>query len=86
MEQNEDCLDDIEMKGNKLSREFLINKKLEHSFPTRFEDVRQKRKLISLVSKTDQAILKQSEFTGHERNIIIKSLALEKLQGRRALK
>ena len=43
-----------------------------------FEDVRHERSLIILLSLTDPDILKQSEFTDDEKEII-KILALEKL-------
>ena len=50
---------------------------MEQNFITIFEDVRQERSLILLLSLTDPNILKQSIFTDDEINII-KSLALEK--------
>ena len=50
---------------------------MEQYFITIFEDVRQERSLILLLSLTDPNILKQSKFTDDEINII-KSLALEK--------
>ena len=58
---------------------------MEAYFATIFEDVRQERSLILLLSLTDPDILKQSKFTDDEVNII-KSLALEKLYRQRILK
>ena len=49
---------------------------MEGYFSTMFEDVRQERSLILLLSLTDPDILKQSTFTDDEINII-KNLALE---------
>ena len=57
---------------------------MEQYFNTIFEDVRHERSLILLLSLTDPNILKQSKFTDDE--IIIKSLALEKLHRQRKLK
>ena len=50
-----------------------------------FEDLRQERSLILLLSLTDPDILRQSKFTDDEIEII-KNLALEKLQRVRILK
>ena len=58
---------------------------MEQYFNTIFEDVRNERSLILLLSLTDPDILKQSKFTDDEINII-KSLALEKLYRQRILK
>ena len=51
---------------------------MEAYFATIFEDVRHERSLVLLLSLTDPDILKQSNFTDHEIDII-KNLALEKL-------
>ena len=58
---------------------------MEAYFATMFEDARQERSLILLLSLTDPDILKQSKFTDDEVNII-ESLALEKLHRQRILK
>ena len=58
---------------------------MEQYFNTIFEDVRHERSLILLLSLTDPDILKQSNFTDDETNII-KNLALEKLYRQRILK
>ena len=50
-----------------------------------FEDVRHERSLMLLLSSTDPDILRQSNFTDDEINII-KNLALEKLHRQRILK
>ena len=52
---------------------------------TMFEDVRQERSIILLLSPADPDILRQSKFTGDVINII-KNLALEKLHRLRILK
>ena len=51
---------------------------MEAYFATIFEDVRHKRLLIILLSLTDPVILKQSNFTDHEIDVI-KNVALENL-------
>ena len=58
---------------------------MEAYFNTIFEDVRHDRSLILFLSLTDPDILKQSNFTDDEINII-KNLALEKLHRQRILK
>ena len=58
---------------------------MEEYFATMFEDVRQERSLILLLSLTDPGLLKQSKFTDDEINLI-KSLAIEKLHRQRILK
>ena len=50
-----------------------------------FEDVRQERSLILLLSLVEPSILKQRKFTDNEIEII-KNLALEKLHRQRILK
>ena len=50
-----------------------------------FEDVRQERSFILLLSLTDPDILRQSKFTDNEIDII-KNLALEELHRQRILK
>ena len=51
---------------------------MEAYFSDLFEDVRQERSLILLLSLTDPDILKHCNFTDDERNLK-KNLALEKL-------
>ena len=58
---------------------------MEAHFNTIFEDIRQERSLILSLSLTDPDILKQSNFTDDEINII-KNLALEKFHRQRILK
>ena len=58
---------------------------MEQYFATMFEDVRNERSLILLLSLTDPDMLKQPKFTDDEVNII-KKLALEKLHRQRILK
>ena len=58
---------------------------MEAYFSNLFEDVRQERSLLLLLSLTDPDILKQSKFTDDEINII-KNLALEKIHRLRILK
>ena len=58
---------------------------MEQYFATMFEDVRHERPLILLLSLTDPDILKQSNITDDEINII-ETLALEKLCRQRILK
>ena len=43
---------------------------MEAYFATMFENARQERSLILLLSLTNPDILKQSKFTNHEMNII----------------
>ena len=54
-------------------------------FATIFEDIRQERSFILLLSLVDPDILKQSKFTDHEIDFI-KKTALEKLYRQRNLK
>ena len=58
---------------------------MEQYFATMFEDVRLERSLILLLSLTDSDILKQSNFTDDEINII-KDIALDKIHRQRILK
>ena len=58
---------------------------MENYFSNLFEDVRNERTLILILSLTDPDILRQSKFTHDEINII-KHLALEKLHRQRILK
>ena len=58
---------------------------MEQTFSNLLEDVRYERSLILLLSLTDPDILKQSKLTDDE-IIIIKNLALEKLDRQRILK
>ena len=58
---------------------------MEQYFATMFEDVRHERSLKLLLSLTDPDILRQSNFTIDEINIL-KNLALEKLHRQRILK
>ena len=58
---------------------------MEAYFSTMFEDVRHERSLILLLSLTDPDILRRSNFTDGEIEII-KNLALEKLHRQRILK
>ena len=58
---------------------------MEHNFATMFEDLRHEQSSVLLLSLTDPDILKQSKFTDLE-VIIIKYLALEKIQRQRILK
>ena len=58
---------------------------MEQYFATMFEDVRHERSIILLLSLTDPDILKQSNFTDDEINIM-KNLALEKLYRQRIIK
>ena len=55
------------------------------NFNTVFEDVRHERRLILLLSLVEPGILKQSNFTDHEIEII-KNFAVEKLHRQRILK
>ena len=52
---------------------------MEAFFSNLFEDIRYERPLILLLSLVEPDILKQSNFTDHEINII-KDLALDKTQ------
>ena len=54
-------------------------------FATIFEDIRQERSLIILLSVTDAVISSQSKFTDHEISFM-KDLAVEKLHRQRILK
>ena len=58
---------------------------MEAYFNTIFEDIRQERSLILLLSLFEPNILKQSKFNDHEKEII-KNIALEKLHRQRILK
>ena len=58
---------------------------MEQYFATISEDVRHKRSLIFLLSLVESDMLKQSQFTDHEIDII-KNIALEKLHRQRILK
>ena len=58
---------------------------MEAYFNTIFEDVKHEISLTLLLSLTDLDILKQSNFTDHEVDII-KNIALEKLHRQRILK
>ena len=58
---------------------------MDQYFATIFEDIRQERSLILLLSLVEPDILKQSKFTDHEIDII-KNIALEKLHRQRNLK
>ena len=55
---------------------------MEQYFATMFEDVRQERSLILLLSLTHPDVLKQSKFTDDEIEIL-QNLALEKLHRQR---
>ena len=55
---------------------------MEEYIATMFQDVRQKRSFLFLLSLTDPHKIKQSNFTDHEISII-KNLALEKLTRQR---
>ena len=58
---------------------------MEQYFNTIFEDIRQERSLILLLSLVEPSILSQSNFTDHEIDII-KNIALEKLHRQKNLK
>ena len=58
---------------------------MEAYFAVMFEDVRQERSLLLLLSLTDPDILRQSKFTEYEIDII-QNLPLEKLHRQRFLK
>ena len=58
---------------------------MDSYFNTTFEDVRNERSLILLLSIVEPDVLKQSNFTDNEIGII-KNLALEKLHRQRILK
>ena len=58
---------------------------MDEYFATTFEDIRNKRSLILLLSLVDPDILRQSKFIDHEIDII-KNIALEKLYRQRNLK
>ena len=58
---------------------------MESYFATIFEDVRHERSLILLLSLTDPDILKQSNFTDDETNLL-KNPALENFYRQRILK
>ena len=58
---------------------------MESYFATIFEEVRQERSLILLLSKVEPDILRQNKFLDHEIEII-KHIALEKLHRQRNLK
>ena len=58
---------------------------MEQYFATMFEDVRHERSLIKLLSLVEPSILKQSNFTDYELEII-QNLALKKLHRQRILK
>ena len=58
---------------------------MEQYFSNLFEDIRNERSLILLLSLVESDILKQSKFTDHEIEII-KNLALEKLHRQTILK
>ena len=57
---------------------------MEAYFSNLFEDVRHERSLILLLALTDPDILKQSNFTDDEVNVI-KNLALEELHRQKCL-
>ena len=57
---------------------------MEAFFNTIFEDVRHERSLILILSLVEPDILKQSDFTDHEIDII-ENIALEKLHRQRNL-
>ena len=58
---------------------------MEQDFNTIFEDIRNERSFILLLSLVEPSILKQAKFADHE-NDFIKDLALQKLHGQRNLK
>ena len=58
---------------------------MDQYFATIFKDIRHERSLILLLSLVDPDILRQSNFTDHEIDII-KNIALEKLHRQRILK
>ena len=75
MEQNEDCFD-----YNKNGRKFLLEKTSikwsEAYLATMFEGVKHERSLVFWISLTNFDILKQSDFTDDEINMV-KNFALE---------
>ena len=84
LELNEEYLN-LNKNQEESKIENILNKEMEAYFNTIFEDVRHERSLILLLSLTDPDILKQSNFTDDEIEII-KNLALEKLHRHRILK
>ena len=76
-ERNEDHLNYRKTKKNELWK--ISVQKLEQSFSTMFEDIKDELRLILILSITDPDKLKQSQFTAHWIKII-KILALEKKQ------
>ena len=58
---------------------------MKQYFNTIFEDIRQERSLILLLSLVEPDVLKQNNFTEGE-IVIIKNIALEKLHRQRNLK
>ena len=57
---------------------------MEAYFTNIFEDIRYERSLVLLLSLVEPDILKQSNFTDHEHDII-KNIALQKLHRQRNL-
>ena len=84
MEQSEDCLD-YNKNGKKLLLEKALSKWSEAYLATMLEGVKHEMSLIYLISLTNLGILKQSDFTEDEINMV-KSFALEKLFRQRILK
>ena len=65
--------------------EMFLNEKMEAYFNTSFEDIRQERSLILLLSLVESDILKQIKFTDDEVDIV-ENIALRKLHRQRNLK
>ena len=68
IEQNEEYLDYIKNEEETIIEKNL-KKLMEAYFSTMFEDVREERSLLLLLSLTDPDILRQSKFFDHEIDI-----------------
>ena len=84
IEKHDEYLDYVKNEEESVI-EKILNGQTEKNFSNLFEDVRQERSLILLLSPTDPDILKQSKFTDDEVEFL-KNLALEKLHRQRILK
>ena len=69
MEQNEEFLH-YNKNEEKSEIERILTKWMESFFATMFEDVRQERSLIFLLPSTDPDLMKRSNFTDHEIDIL----------------
>ena len=84
LEQNESYLECVKNQGDAII-EKILNKWMEQYFASMFEDIRQERSLIILLSPTNPDSLRKSKFRDHEINIET-TLALEILHRQKKLK